>query len=320
MAKHSWWIAAVLLVLGSVTGGVPGNDRSGDDRTGEPTLSGNNPRLIVLGVAQDAGVPQAGSHGHPAWNDPALRQEATSLGLVDPASGKRWMFEATPDFKEQWFRLAAGPGAPDGIFLTHAHIGHYTGLMMLGHEAMGAQGVPVFAMPRMRRFLGSNGPWDQLVRKGNIELQDLEAGVAVALTPNLRVTPIPVPHRQEYSEVVGFRIEGPRRRVFFLPDIDRWEEWDLDLATVLASVDIAYLDGTFFADGEIPGRDMSGFPHPFITTTMTRLESLPAEEKTKVRFIHFNHTNPVLLSGSAAGRQVEAAGFRLARAGESVDL
>eukprot|EP00957_Ditylum_brightwellii_P156501 11911053-Ditylum_brightwellii.AAC.1 len=63
---------------------------------------------------------------------------------------------------------------PDGIFLTHAHIGHYTGLMYLGREALGAVDVPVYAMPRMRSFLKNNGPWSQLVSLGNINIQNLE--------------------------------------------------------------------------------------------------------------------------------------------------
>lgn len=261
--------------------------------------------LQVLGVAQDGGLPQAGNPDDAAWDDPSQRRFATSLAVVDQTTGRRYLFEATPDFKYQLqaldrrFPVDGKPGL-DGIFLTHAHIGHYAGLMMLGHEAIGAQGVPVYAMPKMARFLTDNGPWSQLVRYGNIDLRPMVAGREVKLSPTLRVTPFLVPHRQEFSEVVGYRIEGPRRRVLFIPDIDRWEDWDQDLATVLAGVDVAYLDATFYADGEIPGRDMSGFPHPFITTTMQRLAELPAAEKRKVRFIHCNHTNPVLRPGSAA--------------------
>jgi pyrroloquinoline quinone biosynthesis protein B len=246
--------------------------------------------------------------------------------LVEPGSGRRWLFEATPDFKFQLQRLdevapspAPKPGL-DGIFLTHAHVGHYTGLMMLGHEVMGADGVPVYAMPRMARFLGTNGPWDQLVRFGNVELRPLAAGEAVTLGGGLRVTPFLVPHRQEYSEVVGYRIAGPRRTVLFLPDIDRWEAWDADLAEVLAGVDVAYLDGTFYADGEIPGRDMAAFPHPFITTTMDKLQDLPEEERQKVRFLHLNHTNPALDPGGEARRTIEKRGFGVAEEGERVDI
>ena len=283
------------------------------------------PTLRVLGIAQDAGVPQAGNSQDPRWHDASRQRFATSLAVVDPAGGQRLLFEATPDFKYQLQRLDerfpvdARPGL-DGIFLTHAHIGHYAGLMMLGHEAMGAQGVPVYAMPRMASFLTDNGPWSQWVRYGNIELRPLAAGETVQATPQVKVTPFLVPHRQEFSEVVGYRIEGPTRKVLFIPDIDRWEDWDQDLATVLAAVDVAYLDATFYANGEIPGRDMSGFPHPFITVTMQRLAHLPAAEKGKVRFIHCNHTNPVLESEGPAAVEVEARGFRLAAEGEELEL
>jgi pyrroloquinoline quinone biosynthesis protein B len=285
----------------------------------------------VLGIAQDGGVPQAGTRDHPAWKDPALRRLATSLAVVDPATGERWLFEATPDLREQLHRLdviarpVAATGAPGlaGIFLTHAHIGHYTGLMHLGHESMGAKGVPVYAMRRMQAVLRHGAPWSQLVRYGNIELRGLDDAVSVALNDRLRATPFLVPHRQEYSEVVGFRIQGPDRAVLFLPDIDSWEEWDrwgVRLEDVLAAVDVAYLDATFYADGEIPGRDMTGFPHPFITHTMRRLADLPASERAKVRFIHLNHTNPALQEDSEARREIERNGFRVAEEEERLEL
>ncbi|MGB5162316.1 MAG: MBL fold metallo-hydrolase [Thermoanaerobaculia bacterium] len=286
------------------------------------------PYLVVLGIAQDGGIPQAGTKVHPGWTDPAFRRFATSLALVDPVSNQRWMFDATPDFPEQLHQLdeiAPAEGKPGlaGILLTHAHMGHYPGLMHLGHESMGAAGVPVHAMPRMREYLRDNGPWSQLVRYENIVLKPLEDGVAVQLNERLVVTPLLVPHRQEYSEVVGFRIEGPNRSALFIPDIDSWEEWDemgTRIEEVIASVDVAYLDGTFFANGEIEGRDMSGFPHPFITHSMNRFDGLAPKEKVKVRFIHLNHTNPALWPDSQAYKSVIEKGFRLAAEGERVDL
>lgn len=283
------------------------------------------PYVMVLGVGQDAGIPQAGNRDHPAWDDPSLRRHATSLALVDPRTGRRYLFDATPDIKYQLHDLdraaptESRPGI-DGVFLTHAHIGHYAGLMMLGHEAMGSRGVPVYAMPKMGDFLRQNGPWSQLVKYENIALRPLAHGRAVTLGEDLTVTPFLVPHRQEFSEVVGYRIQGPGRTVIYLPDIDSWHEWDEDLAEVLAGVDAAYLDATFYANGEIPGRDMSGFPHPFITTTMERLARLPADERQKVRFIHFNHTNPAGRPGSPEAQTVVERGFRLAEEGELYDL
>lgn len=288
-----------------------------------PTIQPSSPKphTLVLGVAQDGGAPQAGSKRHPGWQNPRFRAYAASLAIVDPASQQRWLIDATPDFKQQLrllderFPVESAPGL-SGIFLTHAHIGHYLGLAQLGHEAMGAQGVPVFAMPRMRDFLSSNGPWDQLVRYGNIRLVALEAGVPVRLNSRLTITPVPVPHRQEYSEVVAFYLEGPRYSLLYLPDIDSWTEWDRSgerIEAWISRVDTAYLDGTFFADGEIPGRDMSGFPHPFISTSLKRLKGLPPMERAKVRFIHLNHTNPALDPESPQRRRVEEAGFTVAR-------
>jgi pyrroloquinoline quinone biosynthesis protein B len=236
------------------------------------------------------------------------------------------MFDATPDFPEQLRDLClAAPARPkaspplDGIFLTHAHIGHYTGLMYLGHEAMGTRGVKVFAMARMRSFLENSGPWSQLVKYGNIALEPLTAGEPVDLGRGLRVTPFLVPHRQEYSEVVGFRIDGPGRRALFIPDIDSWEEWDASgvrLEDAIAGVDIAFLDGTFFADGELPGRDMKTVPHPLIRHTMDRLGALSVEQRRKVRFIHLNHTNPALWPESDARREVLSRGFGIADEGQ----
>ncbi|MEJ2548601.1 MAG: MBL fold metallo-hydrolase [Gemmatimonadota bacterium] len=267
------------------------------------------PWLVVLGSAQDGGIPQAGSPDHPAWVNTDLRRRVVSLGLVEPATGQRWIFEATPDFREQLHLLDeiapvdASPGLA-GIFLTHAHIGHYTGLIFLGHESLGAREVPVFAMPGMRHFLSNNGPWSQLVGYGNIVLRALEAG-----------TPVPLGDR--------LSIEGPNRTVLFIPDIDSWEEWDawgVSIEDEIASVDVAYLDATFFADGELPGRDMSGFPHPLIAHSMERFAALPDAERAKIRFIHLNHSNPAADPDTVVRAEIEAGGFRVAAEGERVTL
>lgn len=283
--------------------------------------------LVVLGVGQDGGAPQLGNSADPAWEDPSLRRLATSIAVLDREADARYLFEATPDIREQLYRLdqamptEARPGL-DGIFLTHGHIGHYTGLMFFGHESMGARDVPVYAMPSMSAFLFSNGPWDQLVRYDNIELEELWAGQPVELG-DVRVTAFEVPHRQEYTEVVGYHIAGPTRSAIFLPDIDSWEEWEnweygeaMRIEDLIATVDVAYIDATFYANGEIPGRDMSGFPHPFITHSMERFADLPASERAKVRFIHFNHTNPVRYPDAPERDVVMEAGFNLADEGE----
>ncbi|NUO84351.1 MBL fold metallo-hydrolase [candidate division KSB1 bacterium] len=286
------------------------------------------PFVVVLGVAQDAGVPQAGCKRAcctAAWLDFSRRRKVTSLAIVDPQTSERWLIDTTPDFPEQLQILneltsSASPATINGIFLTHAHIGHYTGLMHLGREVMGAEEVPVYAMPRMRDFLRNNGPWQQLVRLRNIVLRALQNDSTIVLNARLKLTPMLVPHRDEYSETVGFRIAGPQQTVLFIPDIDKWEKWERRIADEIAGVDVAYLDGTFYAGDEIPGRNMAEIPHPFIVESLARLSSLPAKEKMKVRFIHCNHTNPVLSQESQAYGHVRALGFGFAQEREKVKL
>ncbi|MCA8887551.1 MAG: hypothetical protein KDA46_01900 [Parvularculaceae bacterium] len=287
--------------------------------------------LLVLGVAQDAGKPQIGNPDDIAWARPGLARHATSLALIDRRgqAPRRWLFEATPDIKTQLNMMdraapgAAGPLGLEGVFLTHAHIGHYAGLMMLGHEAAGASQLIVYAMPLMADFLSGNGPWSQLVRYENIRLAIMADHEAEAVADDVTVTPFTVPHRQEFSEVVGFNIDGPHASALFIPDIDSWEDWDAaggSIEDAIAGVDYAFIDATFFANGEIPGRDMSGFPHPFVTHSMERLQDLPDAEKSKVRFIHINHTNPLLTPSSREQRTVDMAGFAVAREGEEYCL
>ncbi len=290
--------------------------------------STDQPFLLILGVAHDGGYPQAGCEKAccaPVWNNPALGRYVSCLGLIEPASGKRWLFDATPDFREQLRRLQQTGPAPatkplDGIFITHGHIGHYSGLMHLGREVMGAQQVKVYAMPQMQGFVRQFGPWNQLLKLSNLALQPLKADSTVQISTGLRVTPLLVPHRAEYTETVGYRIEGPNRKAVFIPDIDKWEQWERPIEAVIQANDYVLIDATFFADGEIPGRPMKEIPHPFVQETMERLARLPLTERQKVYFIHLNHTNPALQPGSPARQLIEKNGFHLAEQGQRLGL
>ena len=282
----------------------------------------NTPYLIVLGVAQDAGYPQTGQQKEWALVKSGEREIArvVSLGLVDPSTQQRWLFEATPDFNIQLAKMDEFSEAQtypyDGIFLTHAHMGHYTGLMHIGYESMNAQNVPVYAMPRMKEFLSTNGPWDQLVTYNNIQFVDLKDGEAVVLNDRIQVTPLQVPHRDEYSETVGFVIHCDSKKVLFIPDIDKWNKWDTDIRELIKSVDVALVDATFYDNKELPGRDMSKIPHPFVVESMELFKGFSDEDKAKVHFIHLNHTNPLLVSSSPEHQEVLRRGFKVARSGQ----
>lgn len=284
------------------------------------------PYLYVLGVAQDAGYPQAGCyqpHCMPGWQNRNLRRGATSIALIDPTAGAKYLFEATPQLPEQLYRLEVeAPSAQysfGGVFLTHAHIGHYAGLMYFGHEAMGGDQIPVYAMPRMTEYLTANGPWSQLVDYQNIVLQPLSHNKPVIMA-DLNVTPLLVPHRDEFSETVGYLISSAKKSALFIPDINKWSLWNFELANMIQRVDYALLDATFFGDGELPGRDMSAVPHPLVTETMDALQHLPAVQRKKVWFIHMNHTNPLLDSSSIEAKRVISAGYNIAQPGSRLPL
>ena len=277
--------------------------------------------LILLGTLQDAGAPQINCNKkccQDLFEQADLVRRVSSLGLLDFNTQKKYLFDATPDISKQLHALkkampTATSSIVDGIFLTHAHIGHYTGLMYLGKEAVNATEVSVFAMPKMSSFISNNGPWSQLVTNRNIALQPLVANQPISLSPTLQVTPFLVPHRDEYSETVGYLIEGPHKKALFIPDIDKWNQWELNLATELKKVDYAFLDATFYSAKELGNRDMSQIPHPSVLETIQTLKDLSMEERAKVIFTHFNHTNPLLDSTSEATKKVLALGFKIGR-------
>ena len=275
--------------------------------------------LIVLGTVQDAGSPQLGCQKECCANlyaHPDANRMVSSLGLTDTKNKKTYLFDATPDIVAQMDILTSqidkGKKIVDGIFLTHAHIGHYTGLMYLGKESKDADSTPLYVMPRMRNFLNTNGPWDQLIGRGNVKLKALQHQYPVKISDNITVTPLLVPHRDEYSETVGYRITGPNKRALFIPDIDKWEKWEHDIITEINQIDYAFIDATFYSGEEMNNRDIRQIPHPFVIESLAKFQNLTPAEKKKIIFIHFNHTNPLLNPNSKECKKVLAAGYRIA--------
>lgn len=282
--------------------------------------------ITVLGIAQDAGYPQIDCEKDCCkayYEGEESKKLISCLGLVDLEAKQKWLFDATPDISEQTHILKArhldNNKVIDGVFLTHAHIGHYTGLMNLGREAMGASNIPVYAMPRMKSYLETNGPWSQLVALNNIELKTLKNDSTLNLNKSLKITPILVPHRDEYSETVGYRIDGKSKTALFIPDIDKWQKWNKNIIEEVKKVDYAFIDASFFRDGELK-RDMSKIPHPFTTETTTLFENESLDTKNKIYFIHYNHTNPTIRDNHPLKDSIQKLGFRFAREGDNFEI
>ena len=276
----------------------------------------------MLGIAQDGGAPHAACTKECCinkWDNPKLHNQVSSIGIVDPSTDEVWMIDATPDFSSQLNSLTmAQKRLFKGVFLTHARIGHYTGLIHLGREVMGAKSVSVYAMPKMKNFLETNGPWSQLVDLKNIDIKHLNDGNKIQLNNNLSIIPFKVPHRDEFSETVGYKIQGPNKSIIFIPDIDKWDKFDKDIVKIVSNNDIAILDGSFYQNGEIPGRDMSEIPHPFIIESIDLMESI--SDISDIFFIHLNHTNPALIENSDAQKQILDSGFNIAEFGKMISL
>ena len=283
-------------------------------------LNVSSTSIVILGTIQDAGSPQIGCKKACCSNlfeNPDNNRHIVSLGLIDVPNSKSYLFEATPDIVPQMKKLTGFNKQNDdeianGIFLTHAHIGHYTGLMFLGKEAMDAKNTVVYAMPRMKEYLVNNGPWSQLIIRENIKINEMENEKSIPLSNKIKVTPFLVPHRDEYSETVGYKIQGPNKSALFIPDIDKWHKWEKDIVEEIKKVDYAFLDATFYSGKEINNRDISQIPHPSIIESLDTFESLNKQERNKIIFIHFNHTNPVIDRNSIESKTLKNKGYNIA--------
>lgn len=293
-----------------------------------------SPRVIVLGTVQDGGLPQTGcdcTRCAAARKDPSLVRHVASLAIHVPKTGRTYLVDATPDLPEQIEEIHTFRPHPagkvdrapvDGVLLTHAHIGHYLGLAHFGFESLNTKDLPVHVSPRLAAYLRANGPWSQLVRLGNIAIREFEPSKPFELDEGITVTPIQVPHRDEFSDTMAFLIRGPKKTLLYVPDTDTWKTWPKPLIEVLKDekVDYALLDATFYSPDELPDRDVSKIKHPLITQSMDLLEPLVKAGKLKVYFTHLNHSNPALDPVGPARKAIEAQGFHVLDEGEEFGL
>jgi len=271
--------------------------------------------IKVLGVAQDGGVPHLGC-SKTCCSTSSVTRYVSSIMVYNQKSKGSYIFDASPDLAKQLsFMKDKISENLKGIFLTHAHIGHYSGLMYLGRESFNSKNIPVYAMPRMKKFLETNGPWDQLVSLNNIKINSIINEREINVEKELIVKPIEVPHRDEYSETVGYLIKGPNKSAIYIPDIDKWYKWDKSIVDLISSVDYAFIDATFYDEKEINYRDISEIPHPFVIESMKLFERFSKEEKSKIYFIHLNHTNPLLDSNSSEYKDLISKGYNVAQEG-----
>jgi len=287
--------------------------------------SGSNPEeysVIVLGTAQDGGYPHTGCNKKccaDAWSDQTKIRLISSIAIIQESTNKCWLIDITPDFKNQIRNLYKYLSySPDicGIFITHAHKGHYTGLLELGLEAMDTQMIPIYAMDRMRRFLLSNEPFATLVKSKNIELKDLSDLEPINITSKLSIVPFIVPHRNELSETVGYKIIFKSSHIIYIPDIDSWDGFEDNIKSMINTSTVSIIDGTFYSDRELDYRNMSLVQHPTIVDSMKLFSDINHTNKKKIFFTHLNHTNPTINPFSDESLIVQDSGYNIAEDGK----
>lgn len=283
-----------------------------------------NPSVIILGIAQDAGYPHAGCKKDcckEAWKDKTLQRSAACIGIADSQSESYWLIDATPDIKFQMNMVEEKFNGCKlkGIFLTHSHTGHYTGLIHFGKEMMSTRMLPVYVLAKMKNFLINNHPWKLLENSGNIELREIKFDDEIVLNETIAVQSFQVPHRDEFSETAGYQINLNSKKIIYIPDIDSWEIWDKDITEIVKNSDELYLDGTFFTKEEINDFKSKNIPHPLVSDSIRKFEELSFEEKSKIHFIHLNHTNPLIRADSEESKYIISKGFKIAFEGQIIE-
>jgi pyrroloquinoline quinone biosynthesis protein B len=269
-------------------------------------------KLLILGSGQDAGSPQVGRDG-----SNGLARTASSVAVIS-SDGTVLLFDASPDIRVQYQRLAEFCGyAPplDGVFVTHGHMGHYSGLLHFGKEGASTDDLPLFAPESVLEFLEANEPWASLFTGGN--LIPIAIDDAAATLGEITVTSVPVPHRAEFTGTVGYSIAvNDVPWVFYLPDIDGWDEWP-EADTVFGSHQVCLIDATFSSPDELPGRDLAAIKHPLVTDTIGRFRHL-TDDRTMM-LTHINHSNPLGVPDAPITVETRDLGFAIAYDGRVID-
>lgn len=268
-------------------------------------------QVLILGSGQDAGVPQIScdcSNCSQTRKNPKLKLLGPSIALLDLEKKYCYLIDASPDIKQQIEsikeilpKVKTQETIPiSGIFLTHAHFGHVSGLWLLGKECIDTQEITVFCTSKMSEFLTNNHPFSHMLTRKNLCLSEMKKNQIYPIE-DFRVTSFQVPHRDEYADTVGYIIEQ-NKKLLYLPDLDYWTE---ELIKLVESVDIALIDGSFYSKDELPGRD--DVPHPPIKETINLLDP----NKTEIYFTHFNHTNLILNEKGNERKEILEKGFKL---------
>ena len=259
-----------------------------------------NIRAMILGIAQDGGVPHPGCYCDTCqfyW-DNQIVLSPSSLAIIDEK--QLHLFDVTRNLDRQ-LRKVGNKNVTD-IWLTHGHIGHIDGIGLFGKEVMNLKNVRLHASELMIKLIENTPKWNKLIEDKILIPIQFNSNESMQISENLKITPIRVPHRDELTDTHAFMINGPEKSLLYLPDHDTWEE-TLNMVQQdsviewfdFLGIEIVLMDGTFWSKNELSRQD--DVPHPPVVESLERLGNVKGKE-LEVFFIHFNHTNPLLIPKS----------------------
>ena len=278
--------------------------------------------VTVLGIAQDGGHPQPGCL-RPCCANLTEQHYPVSLGIRSD-EGTNILIEATRHLGDQF--TLWGQTNVDHLLLTHAHFGHVDGLGLFGRETLSAQGINLHVSEEMYHLVDQTPQWNLMVQQGVFEIQTFAVGTSLYNKDEVIIEPVRIPHRDELSDMHAFIIRGPNKSLLFLPDHDSWDE---TLAVHNCStlrqwlsamrIDVALIDGTFWSEDELGGRDQSKVPHPPVVQTLKMLGQ-KQQGDPEIFFTHLNHTNPLYNLDSEQMKQVTQLGWGVVHQGQHFTL
>ena len=276
----------------------------------------SNNFVYILGSVQDGGYPQTGCLKECCKDLSSKKRFISSIAIIDKLMKQCWIIDISPDITYQLKMISEfiddfNYPSLSGLFLTHAHIGHYGGLMNFGLESMNVSNIPIYVFKRMEKFLRNNSIFNQMINNKNIVINTINDSKRINLNKRISIKGFLVPHRNELSETVGFNIKSERKSIIYLPDIDSWSEWKVDILDLIRSHDILILDGTFYDKSELKFRDIDKVPHPSILDSVELMNTLPVKERNKVFFTHLNHTNKALNQNSEEYKKIITSGYNI---------
>ena len=260
----------------------------------------HNIRAVILGIAQDGGVPHPGCYCNTCryyWGNQIVLSPS-SLAIIEEK--RLHLIDVTRNLDRQ-LREVGNRNITD-IWLTHGHIGHIDGIGLFGKEVMNEKNIKLHASESMIELILNTPKWNKLVEEKTLIPTQFKSNEAIQVSENLQITPIQVPHRDELTDTHAFVIKGPEKSLLYIPDHDSWEETlymvkqkSVDEWFVSLGIDIVLMDGTFWSKNELSRQ--SDVPHPPIEDSLERLNDLNRKD-LEVFFIHLNHTNPLLIPES----------------------